>query len=131
MRLYGMTGWGNCWKPAVLMDRLGIADEWIETDILRGARRTPQFLARNPNGKVPLLEIRPDQFLAESNAMLCYLAEGSKLLPGEACSIADIALYAYAHVAEEGGDDLAAYSAVRTWMARLERQQRFTAMRAA
>jgi glutathione S-transferase len=82
MKLYGMTGSGNCWKPAALMRQIGQPFEWVEVDILRGQSRTPEFLARNPNGKVPLLET-PQGMLAESNAMLCYLAEGTPFLPAE------------------------------------------------
>lgn len=186
IRLYGFTGSGNCYKPALLMTQLGIPFEWQEVDILRGESRTPEFLARNPNGKIPLLELAPGRHLAESNAMLCYLAEGSALLPterwarakllewlffeqyshepyiatvrfwvhyqkrgeelkakiaeamprghaalavmeqqlartpfltGEAYTIADIALYAYTHVAHEGGFDLSPYPALRAWLA--------------
>lgn len=83
MKLYGITGSGNCWKPATLMDQLGIAYQWVEVDILSGASRTQAFLARNPNGRVPLLEVEPGRFLSESNAMLVYLAEGSPLLPAD------------------------------------------------
>jgi glutathione S-transferase len=80
LRLYGMRGSGNCWKPAALLDLLGRPYEWVEVDIVAGASRRPDFLALNPNGKVPLLLV-DGQPLAESNAMLCYLAEGSPLWP--------------------------------------------------
>ncbi len=198
MKLFAMTGSGNCWKAATLMEQLGIAFQWIEVDVVGGATREPAFLARNPNGKVPLLEIRPGQYLAESNAMLCYLAEGSPLLPneryarakvlewlffeqyshepyiatvrfwvkflgkqdewkekiatamarghaalgvmerqlqhqpflaGDAYTIADIALFAYTHVADEGGYELAKYPGVRDWLARVAAQPGFRAMR--
>ncbi|MGH8482387.1 MAG: glutathione S-transferase family protein, partial [Nevskiaceae bacterium] len=160
-----------------------------------------EFLARNPNGKVPLLEITDrgeTRALAESNAMLCYLAEGTHLLPddrwpraqvlqwlffeqyshepyiatvrfwvhylhkqdewreriaeamkkgyaalgvmeqqlartpylaGAAYTIADIALYAYTHVAPEGGYSLERFPAVSAWLARVERQPGFVRMR--
>lgn len=186
--LHGYTGSGNCYKPALAMRRLGIAYRWQEVDILAGASRTPAFLARNPNGRIPLLEVEPGRYLAESNAMLCYLAEGSALFPaerwarakvlewlffeqyshepyiatvrfwiaiqrsaeahaakiaelrprgdaalgvmeaqlaktpfltGNTDTIADIALYAYTHVAEEGGYDLTGYPAIRGWLARV------------
>ena len=192
--LHGMTGSGNCYKPALAMRQLGIPFEWREVDILQGASRTPEFLAKNPNGKVPLLEVSQGgetRALAESNAMLCYLADGTRLLPddrwpraqvmqwlffeqyshephiatvrfwvkylgkedewrekivetrkkgyaalgvmeraldrapflaGEAYTVADIALYAYTHVAHEGGFSLEAYPAVRDWLARVEAQ---------
>ena len=200
MRLYGMSGSGNCWKPASLMDQLDLTYEWIEVDIVNGASRTPEFLARNPNGKVPLLELDDGRVLAESNAMLCYLAEGSALLPteryarakvlewlffeqyshepyiatvrfwvrflgkkdvwreriveamtkgyaalgvmetqltrtpflaGSRYTIADIALYAYTHVADEGGYEIERYRAIGEWKRRLEAQARFKPMRIA
>ncbi|MGH8460422.1 MAG: glutathione S-transferase family protein [Stenotrophobium sp.] len=198
-KLYGMTGSGNCWKPAVLMRQLQLTFEWVEIDVVHGQTRTPEFLAHNANGKVPLLELADDRRLAESNAMLCYLAEGTPLLPadrwarakvlewlffeqyshepyiatvrywvhylhkqdewrqkiaetmpkgyaalgvmerqlaqtsfiaGAHYSIADIALYAYTHVAHQGGYDLAAYPALRAWLARVEAQPRFEKMAA-
>jgi glutathione S-transferase len=200
LTLHGMTGSGNCYKPALLLRQLGMPFEWREVDILAGGSRTPEFLARNPNGKVPLLEITDGgdtRSLAESNAMLCYLAEGTALLPedrwpraqvmqwlffeqyshepyiatvrfwvkylrkqdewrekiaeaskkgyaalgvmeqqlaktpflaGAAYSIADIALYAYTHVAHEGHYSLHAYPALRQWLARIEQQPRFVPM---
>jgi glutathione S-transferase len=180
------------------MRLLDIPYEWVETDILAGASRTPEFLARNPNGRVPLLEVSRGQYLAESNAMLCYLADGSPLLPsdpfarakvlewmffeqyshepyiatvrfwirylgkeeafkakidearpkgyaalgvmdeqltrtpflaGPDFTVADIALYAYTHVADEGGFDLGRFGAVVDWMGRLERVPKFQPMR--
>jgi glutathione S-transferase len=200
LKLYGMTGSGNCYKPALLMRQLGLPFEWVEVDIIQGGSRTPEFLARNPNGKVPLLEVTDGgetRALAESNAMLCYLAEGTPLLPedrwarakvlewlffeqyshepyiatvrfwvrylrkqdewqakiaeamkkgcaalavmerqlartaflaGAAYTIADIALYAYTHVAPEGGYALQAYPALRDWLARVEDQPGFVPM---
>lgn len=203
LKLYGMSGSGNCYKPALAMRQLDVPFDWVEVDILRGGSRTPEFLARNPNGKVPLLEIvdrGETRALAESNAMLCYLAEGTHLLPddrwpraqvlqwlffeqyshepyiatvrfwvkylnkqdewrdriaeamtkghkalgvmeqqlaktpflaGADYTIADIALYAYTHVAPEGGYSLERYPAVRGWLARIEAQPRFVTMAAA
>ncbi len=203
LTLYGMTGSGNCYKPALLMRQLGVPFDWVEVSTLKGETRTPEFLARNPNGKVPLLEITDHgetRALAESNAMLCYLAENTHLLPddrwpraqvmqwlffeqyshepyvatvrfwvkylrkqdewqdriadamkkgnaalgvmeqqlarapflaGAAYTIADIALYAYTHVAHEGGYSLDAYPAVRRWLARVEGQPGFVPMAAA
>ncbi|GAC1623745.1 MAG: glutathione S-transferase family protein [Nevskia sp.] len=188
IRLYGYTGSGNCYKPALLMTQLGIPFAWTEVDILAGQSRTPEFLAKNANGRIPLLEPEPGRYLAESNAMLCYLAEGSALLPAErwtrakvfewlffeqyshepyiatvrfwvhlqkkagelqakiaetrprgyaalgvmerqlaatpflagaGYTVADIALYAYTHVAHEGGYELATYPALRAWLARV------------
>jgi glutathione S-transferase len=200
LKLYGMTGSGNCYKPALLLRQLGLPFDWSEVDILTGGSRTQEFLALNPNGKVPLLEIT-DHFqsrtLAESNAMLCYLAEGTPFLPGDRWpraqvmqwlffeqyshepyiatvrfwvkylhkqdewreriaeasrkghaalgvmeqqlaktpfliddryTIADIALYAYTHVAHEGGYSLERYPAIRRWLARVENQPGFVPM---
>jgi len=198
--LHGYTGSGNCYKPALLMRQLGIPYQWREVDILNGESRTPAFLAKNANGRIPLLEVEPGRYLAESNAMLCYLAEGSALLPadrwarakvfewlffeqyshepfiatvrfwvaiqksaetnaakiaemrpkgyaalgvmeaqlaktafltGAAYTIADIALYAYTHVADEGGFDLAGFPAVRDWLARVAAQPGHRTMAAA
>lgn len=200
LTLYGMTGSGNCYKPALLMRQLGLPFEWVEVSTLKGETRTPEFLARNPNGKVPLLEITDGgqtRALAESNAMLCYLAEGTAFMPedrwpraqvmqwlffeqyshepyiatvrfwvkylhkqdewrekiaeatkkgyaalgvmerqlaqtpflaGAAYTIADIALYAYTHVAHEGGYSLERYPGIRAWLARVEKQPGFVPM---
>jgi glutathione S-transferase len=199
MKLYGMTGSGNCWKPAVLMKQLQIPFDWVELDLLKGETRTPAFLALNANGRVPLLQIAPGQLLAESNAMLCYLAEGTPYLPadrwlrakalewmffeqyshepyiatvrwwvhylkkqdewqdriaeamkkgyaalgvmeshlarhsfftGAQYGVADIALYAYTHVAHQGGYDLSGYPAVNAWLARCASEPRFEPMQA-
>lgn len=190
-RLYGMSGSGNCYKPKLLLTQMGVSFAWIEKDTRKGETRTPEYLAMNANGKVPLLEITPGQYLAESNAILCYLAEGTPYLPqdrwqrahvmqwlffeqyshepylavarfimkflpsddarradlprlharghqalavmeqqlaehaffaGGQYSIADIALYAYTHVADEGGFDLSGYSKVRGWLERVHAQ---------
>lgn len=196
IKLYGMTGSGNCWKPAVLMKQLGQAFEWTEVNTLKGETRTPEFLALNANGRVPLLIVNGRK-LAESNAMLCYLADGTDYFPadrwqrakilewmffeqyshepyiatvrfwvhfmhkqdewkdkiaeamkkghaalgvmeqqlqktsflaGARYSIADIALYAYTHVAHEGGYDLSAYPAINAWMKQVEAQPKFEKM---
>jgi glutathione S-transferase len=188
MRLYDNLFSGNAYKVRLLLHFLGIPFERIEMDIDRGETRTPEFLRRNPNGRVPVLEVAPEVHLAESNAILWYLAEGTRFLPddrmaraealqwmffeqyshepniatsrywithklltpdreallpakrklgydalgvmeghlaarrffvGERYSIADIALYAYTHVAHEGGFDLAPFPAVRAWLARV------------
>ncbi|HEY0975426.1 MAG TPA: glutathione S-transferase family protein [Solimonas sp.] len=196
-QLYGMTGSGNCYKPALLMTQLDLPYRWQEVDLLKGESRTPAFLALNPNGKVPLLVLPDGRALAESNAMLCYLAEGTPLLPddryarahvlqwlffeqyshepyiatvrfwikflgkkdewaekiadarkkglaalsvmerqlaqspflaGDAYTVADIALYAYTHVAEDGGYRLADFPAIQAWIRRIESQPRFIPM---
>lgn len=82
--LYGFSPSGNCHKVRLLLEQLGRPYHWIETDSSRGATRTPEFLALNPNGKVPLLAAEDGRTLAESNAMLCWLAEGTAFMPGDA-----------------------------------------------
>jgi len=187
--VYGDSISGNCYKIQLLCSQLDIQYDWKEVDILNGDTRTDEFLAMNANGKIPLLVINGDRYLAESNAILCYLAGDSDLAgkngfaraevlqwmffeqyshePNIATSrfimkylgsppdrqpaleekrvggykaldvmearlsknnffvdgnysLADIALYAYTHTADEGGFDLAAYPAVRAWLSRVE-----------
>lgn len=196
-KLWGMSGSGNCYKPALLMAQLGLPCVWEEVDAVGGATRTPEFLALNPNGRVPLLQLPDGRLLAESNAMLCYLAEGTPLLPadrytralvlqwmffeqyshepyvatvrfwihclgkreewaekiaearakgyaalavmerqlqrtpflaGESYSIADIALYAYTHVAHQGDYELEKFPAVRRWLQDVEARPGFVVM---
>jgi len=79
--VYGMKASGNCFKLQLLLEQLGQPYRWIEIDSTRGETRTPEYLAKNPNGKVPLLELEDGRRLPESNAILCYLAEGSQFLP--------------------------------------------------
>ncbi|NGY06608.1 glutathione S-transferase family protein [Solimonas terrae] len=81
--LYGMSGSGNCYKPALLMQQLGLPFRWQEVDVVGGATREAAFLALNPNGKVPLLAFDDGRTLAESNAMLCYLADDTPLFPAD------------------------------------------------
>ena len=83
LTLYDMLDSGNAYKVRLLLHQLGIPYRRIEHDIDKGETRTPQFLAKNPNGRVPLLELEDGTFLAESNAIMCYLAEGTPLLPAE------------------------------------------------
>ena len=80
-RVYGMSTSGNCYKVRLLLEQLQQAYEWIEIDVLTGLTREPEFLGRNPNGRVPTLEYEPGKFLAESDAILVYLAEGSAFWP--------------------------------------------------
>jgi len=194
--LYGFSGSGNCYKPKLLLTHLGEAFNWVEVDTRKGETRTPEYLALNANGKVPLLKLDDGRCLAESNAILCYLAEGTTYLPQDRWqraqtmqwlffeqnnhepsiaearhiskflpadnprrahlprlhergytalgvmekhlakqpffsgnySIADIALYAYTHVANEGGFDLRGYPMVRAWLARVRAQPGHTPM---
>ena len=187
--VYGDSISGNCYKIKLLCSQLGIPYKWREVDILAGETRTDEFLAMNPNGKIPLLALPDGRYLAESNAILSYLADGSELagsdsfsraeilqwmffeqyshepniatsrfiiqylgsapdrqaalkekrvggykaldvmegqlgkntfIAGSDYSIADIALYAYTHVANEGGFDLKDYRAIRVWLERVE-----------
>ena len=189
--VYGDYRSGNCYKLKLLLNLLGLPYQWVAVDVLKGEARTAAFLAKNPNGKIPLLELSDGTYLWESNAILNYLAEGSALLPserlqrarvlqwqffeqynhepavavarfiqlyqgmpaarqaeyeqchkagykalqvmeqqlqgtaflcGETYSIADIALYAYTHVAHEGGFDLSGFPAIQAWLQRVASQ---------
>ena len=82
-RVYGMAESGNCHKVRVTLDMLSQPYQWTETDMFKGATRSPEFLAMNPNGKIPVLEIEPGTYLPESNAIICYLAEGTRLMPSD------------------------------------------------
>jgi glutathione S-transferase len=77
--LYSMRRLGNSYKVRLALAQLRIPYRLVEVDILRGEGRTPEFLAKNPNGQVPLLEAAPGRYIAESNAILWYLAGGSAL----------------------------------------------------
>jgi glutathione S-transferase len=81
--IYGMRASGNCYKLQLLLDQLGREYRWVDVDSAHGATRTPEYLAKNPNGKVPLLELDDGRRLAESDAILCYLADGSSFLPSD------------------------------------------------
>jgi glutathione S-transferase len=84
MRIYGDSISGNCLKVKWTADRLGLAYEWVETDILKGQSRTEEFLAFNPAGQVPAVILDDGRPLAQSNAILLHLAEGSDLIPTDA-----------------------------------------------
>ncbi len=79
--LYSMQKSGNSYKVRLALARLGIPYNLVEIDILQGESRTPEFLAKNPNGHVPLLEVAPERYIAESNAILWYVAGGTTLAP--------------------------------------------------
>jgi len=79
--VYGMADSGNCYKVKLALEQLGAAYHWVEVDSTKGGTRTAAFLARNPNGKVPTLQLEDGSHLPESNAILFYLAEGTPLLP--------------------------------------------------
>ena len=81
--VYGYSPSGNCQKVRMLLEQLGRAYTWIETDSSRGETRTPAYLAKNPNGQVPMLELEDGRVLVESNAILCFLAADTPLLPDD------------------------------------------------
>ena len=193
LTLYGYLDSGNGYKIRLLLAQLSRPYRYHELDITKGASRSPEFLRKNSNGRTPTLELEDGTCLAESNAILWYLAEGSAFLPseslqraqvlqwmffeqsshepfvataryilrhlppdsprraelpmrleqgrsalkvmetqlagrtffvGEDYSIADIALYAYTHVAHEAQLDLAPYPNVRRWLVRVAAQPR-------
>lgn len=84
LKLYGSSISGNCLKPKWILDRLNIGYEWIETDSFDGSTRTPEFLALNPAGQVPLIVFQDGRTLAQSNAMMLHFADGSDLIPADA-----------------------------------------------
>ncbi len=193
MKLYDDPISGNGYKVRLLLALLSEPYDYVPMDILRGDTRTEEFLRKNPNGRIPVLEIAGGECIAESNAILYFLAQGSPYWPtdkieqarvlqwmffeqyshepniatprfwikckvledtefnrellaqkqlagnaalsvmeehlssrtfmvGERYTIADIALYAYTHVADEGGFDLSRYPAVLSWLGRVAAQ---------
>jgi len=191
--LYDYLDSGNGYKIRLLMAHLEQPYRRVQLEIFHGASRTPEFLAKNPNGRIPTLELDDGTFLAESNAIMWYLAENTAYVPqdrlgraqvlqwmffeqyshepyvatarslmrhhapdsprraeiperqvkghqalavmeghlarrsffvNERYSIADIALYAYTHVAPEGGFDLSAYPNLLAWLGRVASQPR-------
>ena len=197
LTIYGDPRSGNCYKLQLLCAEMKIPYEWQEVDILAGDTRTPEFLAMNANGKIPLLALPDGRYLAESNAILCYLADGSDFFGHEAFSraeilqwlffeqyshepyiatsrfiirylgnppdrqadlqqkkdggyaalgvmerqldahafivgdqftIADIALFAYTQVADEGGFDLTGFPAILDWVERIRSRPGFIPM---
>ena len=82
-QLYDYVTSGNGYKVALLLHQCHKPFRYIETDILAGASRTPEFLELNPNGKIPVLVTPEGHVLSESNAILLYLAEGTPLLPDD------------------------------------------------
>lgn len=187
--LYDYLPSGNGYKVRLTLKHLGLPYELVEVDILKGQSRTPEFLARNPIGRIPTLKLPDGGFLAESHAIIWYLAESSVLVPasrlerarvlswlsfeqyevepniatvrfwltmlrktpaelgekltdkqergwraldvleqglkgvpflvGSKFSLADISLYAYTHVAPEGGFDLGKYPNIAAWHKRV------------
>ncbi|MFH7027243.1 MAG: glutathione S-transferase family protein [Heteroscytonema crispum UTEX LB 1556] len=194
LRLYDFLPSGNGYKIRLLLTQLGMPFERVEVNILKGESRTPEFISKNFNGKIPVLEIEPGKFLVESNAIMIYLSEGTEFLPydrflraqvlqwlffeqnshepniatsrfwisildkaeeyreilkqkrelgnaalkvmenhlksrtffvGERYTIADIGLFAYTHVADEGGFDLTKFPAIQAWIERVKNQPRY------
>lgn len=191
LRLYDFLPSGNGYKVRLLLTQLGISFERVEINILTGESRTPEFLKKNANGRIPVLQLESGEFLAESNAILFYFSEDTEFLPadkllraqvlqwlffeqyshepniatsrfwlsilnkadeyqealeqkrkagyaalavmeqhlekrqffvGDRYSIADIGLFAYTHVADEGGFDLAKFPAIQAWIERVKAQ---------
>ena len=189
MKIYGDIYSGNCYKLKLLCSLLSMQHQWIAVDILKGETQTPEYLKMNPSGQIPLLVTDEGEYLAESNAIMFYLARNSRFLPednlqqarvlqwqffeqyshepyiavarfiarylglpedrkaeyeskqaggyraldvmehrldkgqflvGNQCTIADISLYAYTHVADEGGFDLCQYPAILGWLKRIQ-----------
>ena len=194
-QVHGVSASGNCYKVRLALEQLNLPYVWHEVDMMNGATHTDAFRKLNPNGKVPVLQIDDTTCLAESDAILCYLAEGTPLLPadrlaraqvlqwmffeqyshepnvavarfilqflkraddprlpektagsyraldvmeshlatrtffvGERYTVADIALYAYTHVADEANLDLSRYPAIRAWLGRVREQPRHVEM---
>jgi glutathione S-transferase len=88
--VYGMSDSGNCYKVKLLLEQLGAPYRWVEVDVLNAETRGAEFLARNPNGRVPLLEYEPGRYLPESDAILYYLAEGTRFWPAERLARAQV-----------------------------------------
>ena len=80
-KVYGDKISGNCLKVLYVAEHLGLSFEWIDIDIMAGETRTAAFLERNPAGQIPLIELNDGRVLSQSNAILLYLARGSKLIP--------------------------------------------------
>src|SRR5688572_16493979 len=81
--VYGYSVSGNCHKLRLLLEQLGRDYRWIEVDSAQGQTRTPEYLAKNPNGRVPMIELEDGRILVESNAILFFLAEGTPYLAGD------------------------------------------------
>ncbi|TAJ33121.1 MAG: glutathione S-transferase family protein [Reyranella sp.] len=189
LTLYDYMDSGNGYKCRLVLAHLGVPFKLVERDILKGETRTSEFLKRNPNGRIPTLELEDGSHLFESGAIIWYLADGTRLAPkdrkaraetlqwmffeqyshepyiavarfwkhylpkltplqemdlpnrmkggyaaldvmekhlatrhffvDETFGLADVALYAYTHVAHEGEFDLSKYANVNAWMARV------------
>jgi len=83
MTIYGDSISGNCLKVKWVADRLGLAHDWVEISVLKAETRTPEFLAMNPAGQVPVVRFADNGPLAQSNAIILHLAENSDLIPAD------------------------------------------------
>jgi glutathione S-transferase len=83
MKIYGDEISGNCLKVKYTADFLGLAYQWVPVDVVKGETRTPEFLSMSRMGQVPLVELGKDRYLAQSNAIIRYLAKGSALIPAD------------------------------------------------
>lgn len=90
LRIFGDSNSGNCLKVKWIADALAIPYAWVEVDVVAGGSRTPEMLAINPAGQVPSVVLADGRALAQSNAILRYLARGSRLLPEESFTQAKI-----------------------------------------
>ena len=188
LKLYDYPASANCYKARLLLAQLGLPYERVPVDIFAGESTTPEHLARNPAGRTPVLELDSGETVAESNAILLYLGEGTPFVPealserarvwqwlffeqnlfepnvgtarfwrltgrdtlkpdvfaarlesaragletldrglagrrfllGDGYSVADVSLYAYAHVAGDAGIDMSAYPEIAGWLRRVE-----------
>lgn len=91
MRIHGDLASGNCLKVKYAADHLGLSYDWVPVDIMKGGSRTPEFLALNPMGQVPVVELDDGRALSQSNAILQYLAHGTDLLPADPYARAKVA----------------------------------------
>jgi glutathione S-transferase len=90
MKIFGDLRSGNCLKVKYTADYLNIPYEWVPVDITKGESKTSDFLARNPMGQVPSIELADGRCIAQSNAIIRYLANGTKLLPQDAFAQAKV-----------------------------------------
>jgi glutathione S-transferase len=88
MKIFGDSNSGNCLKVRWVSDYLGLRYSWVEVDIMRGGSRTPEFLKLNPFGQVPTVDFEDGRTLAQSNAIIRYLARDSDLVPQDAFAAA-------------------------------------------
>ena len=84
LTVYGDIRSGNCLKVKWLLDQLGRDYRWVETDVMSGVTRSPEFLALNPAGQTPTVVLEDGRALAQSNAILLYFGEGTAFVPAEA-----------------------------------------------